>query len=112
MEMASHHTGSMIIWDTGEYEVLPYRASEERPETDDDSASDVSNLSTGSPVSQQPSGSQRLKEAFQNVRIYLLQSIHLHQRWLTTKTAQDPPAPAWDSSTQKLHNIAATLSGE
>ncbi|OKL62117.1 hypothetical protein UA08_02365 [Talaromyces atroroseus] len=68
MEMGSRNTGSMIIWDTGEYEVLPYHAVEERPETDD-SASDISNVSAESSVNQQASDSQRLKEAFQNVFI-------------------------------------------
>lgn len=69
MEMGSRNTGSMIIWDTGEYEVLPYRAIDERPETDD-SASDASNVSAESPVNQQPSESEKLREAFQNVSIF------------------------------------------
>lgn len=57
----------MIIWDTGEYEVLPYYATENPPETDD-SASDISFLSTEMAVKDQnPSESEKLKEAFQNV---------------------------------------------
>lgn len=56
----------MIIWDTGEYEVLPFRAIEKRPETDD-SASDVSDVSTNMAAIQQPSESEKLREAFQNV---------------------------------------------
>jgi hypothetical protein len=57
----------MIIWDTGEYEVLPYYATENPPETDD-SASDISILSTDMAVkNQHPSESEKLRGAFQNV---------------------------------------------
>lgn len=57
----------MIIWDTGEYEVLPYYATENLPETDD-SASDTSILSREMAVKDRcPSESQKLREAFQNV---------------------------------------------
>lgn len=44
IESASHATGSLIIWDTGEYEVLPYRQPVEARTTDDelsDADSDV-----------------------------------------------------------------------
>jgi hypothetical protein len=59
----------MIIWDTGEYEVLPYYATKNPPETDD-SASDVSILSTEMAIkNQRPSESKKLREAFQNVTI-------------------------------------------
>ena len=36
IESASHATGSLLIWDTGEYEVLPYREQIEARTTDDD----------------------------------------------------------------------------
>lgn len=59
----------MIIWDTGEYEVLPYYATENPPETDD-SASDVSVISAEMAINnQRPSESEKLREAFQNVII-------------------------------------------
>ncbi|GAM43171.1 hypothetical protein TCE0_047f17761 [Talaromyces pinophilus] len=71
IETASRNTGSMIIWDTGEYEVLPYYAAENPPETDD-SASDISNISAGMAINhQRPSESEKLKEAFQNRKIRL-----------------------------------------
>lgn len=44
IESASHATGSLVIWDTGEYEVLPYRQSAGARTTDDelsDADSDV-----------------------------------------------------------------------
>jgi hypothetical protein len=47
----------MIIWDTGEYEILPYYPS--GPETDD-SHSDISE-------SPEQSDSTKLQEAFKNV---------------------------------------------
>ena len=36
IESASHATGSLLIWDTGEYEVLPYRHPVEARTTDDE----------------------------------------------------------------------------
>lgn len=36
IESASHATGSLLIWDTGEYEVLPYREPAKAPTTDDE----------------------------------------------------------------------------
>ncbi|KAI5268193.1 hypothetical protein E4T47_07815 [Aureobasidium subglaciale] len=67
VESASHATGSLLIWDTGEYEVLPYQVAEKGPETDDD-ASDVE-----AEVEQdaQKTDSERLFEAFQNRHIKL-----------------------------------------
>jgi hypothetical protein len=44
IESASHATGSLLIWDTGEYEVLPYREPVRARTTDDelsDSGSDI-----------------------------------------------------------------------
>lgn len=40
IESASHATGSLLIWDTGEYEVLPYREPA-KARTTDDELSDV-----------------------------------------------------------------------
>jgi hypothetical protein len=36
VESASHSTGSLLIWDTGEYEVLPYRETPKTRTTDDE----------------------------------------------------------------------------
>ena len=36
IESASHATGSLLIWDTGEYEVLPYREQVKTRTTDDE----------------------------------------------------------------------------
>lgn len=54
----------MVIWDTGEYEVLPYQMESTMPETDDSrSVSEDSD----SPVQEHRSESEKLCEAFQNV---------------------------------------------
>lgn len=69
IETASSKTGSLIIWDTGEYEILPYNMDPSLPETDD-SRSDISDdnlVSTSEPVSD----SAKLREAFQNVGVEL-----------------------------------------
>ena len=55
----------MIIWDTGEYEVLPYYPATNLQETDN-SASDASQISSqaaGTIISE----SEKLKDAFKNV---------------------------------------------
>jgi hypothetical protein len=67
IETASAGTGSMIIWDTGEYEILPYYPAQKDVETDD-SRSDLSEDSSAKPPLQQQSDSEKLREAFQNVR--------------------------------------------
>ncbi|KAJ5498121.1 hypothetical protein N7453_007172 [Penicillium expansum] len=65
IETASHKTGSLIIWDTGEYEILPYQMDPSGPVTDD-SRSD-SHVSLEEPISD----SAKLREAFQNRKIRL-----------------------------------------
>ena len=63
IETASTSTGSLLIWDTGEYEILPYR--EDVEQVTDDELSDNSD-GVGSPVSNL-SDSAKLHAAFQNV---------------------------------------------
>lgn len=63
IESASHATGSLLIWDIGEYEVL--HVQRKRQQTSDDEMSDEEiNDST-------KSQSERLFEAFQSRRIHL-----------------------------------------
>jgi hypothetical protein len=64
IETGSARTGSMIIWDTGEYSILPYYPDPKVPETDD-SRSDISEASMPSP--ERLSESEKLREAFQTV---------------------------------------------
>lgn len=54
----------MIIWDTGEYEVLPYQMESSMPETDD-SRSVCSE--SDAPIQERKSESEKLWEAFHNV---------------------------------------------
>lgn len=61
IESASHATGSLLIWDTGEYDVLDRH--KRAAETDDD-LSDVSDREMVDPAS----GNERLVQAFQSVR--------------------------------------------
>lgn len=63
IETASSKTGSFIIWDTGEYEVLPYHQEQSLSETDD-SGTQVSD--DGEPK-EMTLNSAKLREAFQNV---------------------------------------------
>ncbi|OJJ41014.1 hypothetical protein ASPWEDRAFT_102577 [Aspergillus wentii DTO 134E9] len=65
IETASLKTGSMIIWDTGEYEILPYQIEHKQPDTDD-SRSEVSDT----PLDEKTQ-SEKLWEAFQNRKIRL-----------------------------------------
>lgn len=56
----------MVIWDTGEYEVLPYQMELSMLETDDSCS--VSSDSDA-PVQEHRSESEKLREAFQNVSL-------------------------------------------
>ncbi|KAJ6140557.1 hypothetical protein N7470_010353 [Penicillium chermesinum] len=67
IETASPKTGSLIIWDTGEYEVLPYEEEQSQLETDD-SRSDSDGPETRSEA---VSHSHKLKEGFKNRKIRL-----------------------------------------
>ncbi|KAJ5788265.1 hypothetical protein N7457_003255 [Penicillium paradoxum] len=69
IETASHKTGSLIIWDTGEYEILPYQMGPSGPETDD-SRSEISQDSHVT-AEERISDSAKLREAFQNRKIRL-----------------------------------------
>ncbi|GFF76021.1 hypothetical protein IFM53868_01729 [Aspergillus udagawae] len=69
IETASASTGSMIIWDTGEYEILPSQSEPEMAETDD-SRSELSDTSLHSPVYKKTE-SEKLREAFRNNKIRL-----------------------------------------
>jgi hypothetical protein len=63
----------MIIWDTGEYEILPYPMEEPSGPDTDDSRSEISegSVSASVPLEKQLSDSAKLHEAFQNVRLHL-----------------------------------------
>ncbi|GAD94012.1 conserved hypothetical protein [Paecilomyces variotii No. 5] len=83
----------MIIWDTGEYSVLPYYPQIREPETED-SLSDVSELS--SKPDEQLSDSEKLREAFQNRKIRLrLNGTRLPPNYTITMrlTTQDNVIP-------------------
>ncbi|KAH8428604.1 uncharacterized protein LDX57_006300 [Aspergillus melleus] len=68
VETASAKTGSMIIWDTGQYEILPYYEELSGPETDDSRSNVSSDLSV---IGDQISDSEKLHQAFQNRKIRL-----------------------------------------
>ncbi|KAI9042678.1 uncharacterized protein KD926_005284 [Aspergillus affinis] len=68
VETASAKTGSMIIWDTGHYEILPYYEEPSGPETDDSRSNVSSNLSA---TGDQSSDSEKLRQAFHNRKIRL-----------------------------------------
>lgn len=55
----------MLIWDTGEYEILPYKMDLVGPETDD-SGTDDSSVPASSPVDDRGE-SEKLFQAFQDV---------------------------------------------
>lgn len=64
IETASASTGSLLIWDTGEYEVLPWR--EKRDKETDDELSDCSIEDTD--IKPKLSDNEKLHMAFQHVR--------------------------------------------
>ncbi|KAL6716632.1 hypothetical protein ACLMJK_006200 [Lecanora helva] len=77
IETASAATGSLLIWDTGEYEMLPYRADEQ--ETDDEAVDDSEQSNRNTP---EVSDSQKLHQAFQNRKIRIrLHGSHLPKNY-------------------------------
>lgn len=68
IETASASTGSMIIWDTGEYSILPYYKPKKQLETDDSLS--ISSKDSVHEEGQGISESDKLKKAFQQVRYF------------------------------------------
>lgn len=66
IESASHATGSLLIWDTGEYEVLPYREAP-KDRTTDDELSDTGDENEESPLTE----SEKLFAGFQSRHLRL-----------------------------------------
>jgi hypothetical protein len=65
----------LIIWDTGEYEVLPYKKEASCPQTDESQA----DSSDGEILPPEPmSDSAKLQEAFLNVRTLISLPIQGH----------------------------------
>ncbi|EME83383.1 uncharacterized protein MYCFIDRAFT_39253 [Pseudocercospora fijiensis CIRAD86] len=64
IESASHATGSLLIWDTGQYEVLPRARPKLQPNTDDEMTDDEESAN-------EASQSQNLFDAFQARHIRL-----------------------------------------
>jgi hypothetical protein len=67
IETASDKTGSLIIWDTGEYEILPWQRDQPLPETDDEGPEDSDDSDAPVPPEDQISDNLKLHEAFKNV---------------------------------------------
>ena len=98
IETASTSTGSLLVWDTGEYEMLPYRENIEQL-TDDE-------LSIDSDGASNPflnlSDSEKLHTAFKNVG----GPLYIHSSNDTNpSSAQNSNSPPWDPSTTWLHSF-------
>jgi hypothetical protein len=76
-ESASHSTGSLLIWDTGEYEVLPYREQPKARMTDDE-------LSDSDAQAEEASGVTESEKLFAG-----FQDRHLRLRLHGTRLPQD-----------------------
>ncbi len=89
IESASHASGSLLIWDTGEYEVLPWK--ETRKRLTDDELSDRGMKDTFTSESQ----SERLRASFKRRRIRLrlhgtrLPPNYTISMWLTSDNDRD-----------------------
>ncbi|KAH0841789.1 ABC1 domain containing protein [Fonsecaea pedrosoi] len=122
IETASHETGTMLLWDTGEYEVLPYESSSGKAsaaddttateDSDPDSDSDSDLISRGNAESE-PS---KLHRAFQNRKIKLrLHGTRLPRNYtLSLRLTHDnnritqPEAPAFKRRKRKSQNSTAS----
>ncbi|KAF2148733.1 hypothetical protein K461DRAFT_282200 [Myriangium duriaei CBS 260.36] len=119
IESSSHATGSLLIWDTGEYEVRPRNLARKQPETDDEVASNqreeveedgMSNLS-------EP---EKLALAFQERHIHLrLHGTRLPQNYTIAMRLprhnyrrKQPKAPCRRRRHQNLTTVAEKVTSE
>jgi hypothetical protein len=91
----------MIIWDTGEYEVLPYYVDKSLPETDDSRSEESDDAKSSQDFA---SDSAKLQEAFKNVCISFFLLGH---NWLIINIAQNPASTPWNPLAEGLHNHVA-----
>ncbi|OAP61774.1 hypothetical protein AYL99_03977 [Fonsecaea erecta] len=116
IETASHDTGTMLLWDTGEYEVLPYDSSSGKASaTDDATATEGSDLDSDSDVpckEKAESEPSKLHRAFQNRKIKLrLHGTRLPRNYtLSLRLTHDnnrvvqPAAPAFKRRKRNKQN--------
>lgn len=98
IETASASTGSLLIWDTGQYEMLPYRRNIEQV-TDEEMSGDSDGSSS---LSSSLSDSEKLHAAFQNVG----HSIIRHSYDFTKlSSAQNSDPLSRDPFTTRLHPV-------
>jgi hypothetical protein len=74
IETASYETGTMLLWDTGEYEVIPYDTSNKNTSAGEATASEGSESDTDNDLvakGEAESEPQKLHRAFQNRKIKL-----------------------------------------
>ncbi|KIW72201.1 hypothetical protein PV04_00413 [Phialophora macrospora] len=74
IETASHETGTMLLWDTGEYEIIPYDTSNKNASGGEATATEGSESDTDSELvakKEAESEPQKLHRAFQNRKIKL-----------------------------------------
>ena len=95
IETASSSTGSLLVWDTGEYEMLPYRETVEQV-TDDELSGDCSSLTSNL------SDSEKLHAAFQNVGVFSLVTSFDGTK---SSLAQNTNSPPWGSSAVWIHPV-------
>lgn len=74
IESASHATGSLLIWDTGEYEVLPRKVPNAGPETDEEESEQDENYGRGQTTMPE---NEKLIQAFQTRYIRLRLNGHI-----------------------------------
>ncbi|KAL1965880.1 hypothetical protein VTN77DRAFT_5013 [Rasamsonia byssochlamydoides] len=99
IETGSAKTGSMIIWDTGEYSILPYQPAPQLPETDESSSDSESSVRSH----ERPSESEKLREAFQNRKIRLrLHGTRLPPNYtISLRLSTEEDNAAWSRSTPR-----------
>ncbi|KAJ5090651.1 hypothetical protein N7532_009335 [Penicillium argentinense] len=93
-ETASLGQGSVIIWDTGDFQILPYRTGQDQPDTDD----------TSSDGGHAPaiSESSKLRDAFQRRKIKVrLNGIRLPKNYTISLVRQNKHKPGTGTGTGK-----------
>ncbi|KAI9712141.1 MAG: hypothetical protein M1812_006979 [Candelaria pacifica] len=86
VETASPQTGSLLIWDTGEYEVIPFHREEPETEDEDSSGSIYETPQREAPSMKTQSENEKLIDAFKKHRIRLrLHGSRLHSYVLSLR---------------------------
>ena len=115
IETASVKTGSMLIWDTGRYEILPYHRQVDTAMTDDEISSYPSSADDEATRPEQAASEQQtLGQAFRNVSFPIPlfsshRSVSGSEILMEGLAEEDPATSSWSEIATRLYNNAPSI---